>query len=405
MPGDVSCAEGRRVCVPAGTPPGFSAEEVEAFAAGAIAAGSPDVQRVPRGGGDHAIAFCAARAEALPPGPAPAGWWQDCLDAVMRAGPAVGHPVEFEFGDDPRVAVQFGVVGQRIVWWMAGFGLREGCFYDRQYRVVMPDGQVRYGEMDVFCESDVRVDERGHVSGSPGLMMEVKWWRTHVNTWPDTRAVSFIDQNERHFQWFLFQQDQDPYLRLAWIFGWNPPLIGEHILTKSPAYDFRRVVGRDADELLYPAVPYVSPPIALADRSQPDAWLAGPVYWTTFVPSDFRFVRGLFDGAPCFPCSDHGDLCERGGLIESWWRVALHTPDCELRGDWLYCDFLDIEVTLLREGSVYVNPRGLLRWLGIYQRLCIERRVEGCNEWLSRLYDRVKCIGLDEHAVERREEE
>ena len=401
MPGDTHCQAGHRLCVPAGTPRAFSTHELEQWVLEHIVNGGPDLLQIPPRGGDQAIADCAARADLMPPGPVPAGWWQACLDAAMAPPPPVGHPIEFEFGNNPRVAVQFGLVGQRIIWWMLGLGLRPGCRYDFRYSIVMPDGRLRHGEMDIYCESTVRVDEAGRVRGLPGLMMEVKWWRTLVNTWPDTRAVSFIDQSERHYRWLLFKQQEDPYLRLAWIFGWNPPVTGLHILTHNPTYNFRRLIGRDADELHYPAVPYVNPAIALADRSQPDAWLAGPVYWTTFVPDDFRFIRGVFDGAPCFPCSDHPDMCELGGLVDAWIQVTLHTPECEVRGRSIYCDFFDVETTIAREGTVYVDPRGLLRWLGIYQRLCIEGRVGGCNEWLSRLYDRVKCIDLDEHAVER----
>ena len=405
VPGEAYCEAGRRRCLPAGTPQSFDVETVQRRVLAQIEAGGPDVIRIDAGGGDAAIAACTARAAELAPGELDAAWWRACLDELSGdredagAGLPVGRPIEVEFGGNPQVAAQFGLIGQRIVWWLYGLGLREGCIYDYDYDVITPDGRQRKGEMDSYCPSTVHIDDRGRARGQPGLMLEVKWWRTMVNTWPDTRAKSFIDQTERHYAAFIDHQRQDPYLRMSWVFGWRPPLLAEHIIGHNPAYDFRRVIGRDADELHYPAIPEIDPAVALADRSQLDAWLAGPVYWTTFIPADFRFIRGVFDSAPCFPCGDHGELCERGELVAPWREVSLHWPECEVRGHSIYCDFIDVEVTLLRRGSIYVDQQALLRWLGIYQRACIDGHVERCNDWIAKLYDRVKCVGLDETAI------
>lgn len=188
-------------------------------------------------------------------------------------------------------------------------------------------------------------------------------------------------------------------MRLVWVFGWTPPLTAKHIIEKNPAYNFRRVVDRAADELLYPSIPYVLPTTAVADQLQVDPWMAGPTYWTTFVPSDFRFVRGILDEAPCFPCSEHRNMCEAGGLVDEWREVSFHLPECRIRNRSLDCSFMDVEVTLARLGSVYVDQGALLKWLGIYQHACIYGHGEGCNPWLSRLYDRLKCRGLHPHAV------
>ena len=229
--------------------------------------------------------------------------------------------------------------------------------------------------------------------------MEVKWWRTRVTTWPDARALSFVDQIERHYIHWRDTQLFDPHVRLVWLFVWNPPITAVHILEKNETYDFPRITGRAAEQVIYPAVPYVEPTAALADLIQPTPWMAGPIYWTTFIPSDFRFIRGVFDEAPCFPCSEHPGMCEAGGLVDNWVEVTAHTPSCRTRGRGIFCDFLDIEATVIRIGSVYINQRNLLRWLGIYQHACIHGHAAGCNPWLSKLYDRLKCRGVSPLAL------
>ncbi|MEZ4431875.1 MAG: thrombospondin type 3 repeat-containing protein [bacterium] len=120
IPGDVSCIDGRRVCVPAGTPPGFSAEEVEAFAVAQAAAGGPDVLRYAEGSADDAIARCMVIADALGQPIEPAEW-RACLEAVMgppapepAPGPEVstpGAPIEVEFD------VPGGRPGSGWGWW------------------------------------------------------------------------------------------------------------------------------------------------------------------------------------------------------------------------------------------------------------------------------------------------
>ncbi|MCB9551931.1 MAG: thrombospondin type 3 repeat-containing protein [Myxococcales bacterium] len=113
IPGDVSCIEGRRVCVPAGTPPGFSAEEVEAFALQQAAAGGPDVLRYAEGSADDAIARCMVIADALGRPIEPAEW-RACLEAVM--GPPAPDPPPGPDVPTPAapIEVEFDVPGGRL---------------------------------------------------------------------------------------------------------------------------------------------------------------------------------------------------------------------------------------------------------------------------------------------------
>ncbi len=408
IPGAASCAGGVRRCVPAGPTPTSTVAGLRAGVLDHIRAGRPNVEQAPPGSPDAHLGLCSARAERMPPDQLSPAWWAACLEdpsAPAVPDPAVAAPVEVEFGGNPRIAAQFGLIGQRVIWWLGGYAARGDCDYDQAYRVLMPDGHLRHGEWDIQCLGTVRRDDQGRLRGQPGQLIEVKWWRTSVTTWPDDRAASFIDQIERHYAAFLNAQVEDPTVRLIWLFGWNPPLTAEHILSKSPAYDFGRIIGRDAGALIYPEIPFALPIEALLDRFSVDPWRAGPYYWTTFVPSDFEPIPGLFDEAPCFPCSEHDDMCERGGLVGAWRDVSLHWPECEVVGRAIYCDFIDAEVTVARYGSVYVDQPALLRWLGIYKHACIHGRGAGCNPWLSRLYDRVKCRGLHPSAARLVEED
>ncbi|MCB9542646.1 MAG: thrombospondin type 3 repeat-containing protein [Myxococcales bacterium] len=401
MPGDVSCIDGRRVCVPAGTPPGFSAEEVEAFALQRAAAGGPDVLRYAEGSADDAIARCMVIADALGRPIEPAEW-RACLDAAMAPpapepppGPEVptpGAPIGVEF-DVPggQVSMWMGLVGERIVWWMLGYGFREGCRFDYPYRIVMPDGQLRFGRYDIYCPSTLRERPSGQITGEPGVFMEVKWWRTDVRSFAYDRVWRFVDQIERHyFNWLAATEVSEPSLRMIWMFGWTPPADAVAILEQHPTFDFNLRARRPAAALHYRPIEYVSPPRYLLDRLQTRPWLHAPVYWTTFVPTDFRFIRGVLDTAPCFPCGEDDALCEERALVQRL-DLDVYAPECGRRGALVGCDFFSIEATIAQLGTIYVDPGALRTWLGIYQRFCLEGRTLACDEWLSQLYDRMKC--------------
>ncbi|MEZ4437307.1 MAG: thrombospondin type 3 repeat-containing protein, partial [bacterium] len=400
IPGDVSCIDGRRVCVPAGTPPGFSAEEVEAFAVAQAAAGGPDVLRYAEGSADDAIARCMVIADALGRPIEPAEW-RACLEAVMGPpapeppGPDVptpGAPIEFEVNvPGGHVGMWMGLVGERVVWWMLGYGLREECEFDWPYEVDLPDGQHRYGRYDIYCPSTLRERPSGQITGEPGVFMEVKWWRTDVRSFAYDRVWRFVDQIERHYlNWLDETEFSDPSMRLIWMFGWNPPVDAIAILEQHPTFDLNLRARRPAAALHYRPIEYVSPPRYLLDRLQTRPWLHAPVYWTTFVPTDFRFIRGVLDTAPCFPCGEDDALCEERGLVQRL-DLDVYAPECGRRGALVGCDFFSIEATFARLGTIYVDPGALRTWLGIYQRFCLEGRTLACDEWLSQLYDRMKC--------------
>ena len=399
MPGDTYCEAGQRVCVPAGTPPGFSAEEVERYAGQHVEASGADVVMYDIGSADDAISRCMVASEALGR-PVERAEWQACMAEVMTPaepppGPAVpmpAAPIEVEFDvRGGRLGVWMGLVGQKIVWWMLGYGFREGCRYDYPYEVIMPNGQLRYGEYDIYCPSTLRQHPDGRITGEAGIYMEVKWWRTDVRRFAYDRVLRSIDQIERHYKnWENDTRISDPSLRLVWMFGWNPPADARDMLEQRPDFDFDRRAGRPIESLHYRPIEYVSPPRYLLDRLQTRPWLHGPAYWTTFVPTDFRFIRGVLDTAPCFPC-DHADAhCEERGLVQRL-DLELYAPECGWRGALVGCDFFAVETSIARLGAVYVEPSALRMWLGIYQKFCLEGITLACDEWLSRLYDRMKC--------------
>ena len=410
VPGEVRCEAGERLCLPGGTPPGFSADEVEQFVAQHIEAGGPDIRRAVPGTGDAAIARCTEALEATG-GPFLLAEWRACMrEALADEGiepgdgdgddgegglpdlPSPAAPIEVEF-DVPngRVAVWMGLVGQRIVWWMLGFGFRDGCEYDYEYEVTMPDGTRRFGEYDIYCRSTLRDRGDGHLVGQPAIYVEVKWWRTDVRAFYHERARRMVDQIERHYRrWAIARQSGEPSLRMVWLFGWRPPPDAVAILEQSPTYDFVERVGRPVEALHYPPIRYVSPLRAVYDQAQAEPWMHGPAYWTTFVPADFRLIRGIWDSAPCLPCDQDDTECEARELIDRL-DLDVYAPQCERRGRGIWCTFFSVELELTRWGATYVDKEALIRFLGIYQRFCIDGRTEACDPWLSRLYDRMKC--------------
>ena len=401
MPGDTYCEAGQRVCVPAGTPRGFSADEVERFATQQVAAGGPDVLAFETGSADDAISRCTVAGEALGRPVEPAEW-QACLEEVMgapeppAAGPEVPTPaapieVGFRVRPDGRVGVWMGLVGEYIVWTMLGYGLRAGCRRNFDYEVFMPDGRLRKGQYDIYCESTLREQPDGRITGEPGIFMEVKWWRTDVRRYADDRVLRFVDQIERHYlRWLVVTERSDPSMRLVWMFGWRPPRDAQEIIEQSPDFDFAGRAGRPAGALYYPPIGYASPPQFLVDRALSRSWLHGPAYWTTFIPADFRFIRGVLDTAPCFPCDEPGAQCEERALVERL-NLDFFAPECGWRGLLVGCDFYSVEATVARRGEYYVDVGALRFWLALYQWYCLRGFTLACDDWLSRLYDRMEC--------------
>ncbi|MEZ4437136.1 MAG: hypothetical protein R3F65_32475, partial [bacterium] len=298
------------------------------------------------------------------------------------------RPIEFDrpLIDGAGVSGRFGVHGQRIVWWLGGYW-RPGrrCEYDRDYEVIVR-GIRRFGRADILCDSTLEVEADGSSSGRPPEVIEVKWFRTDVEVWPTVRVRKFVDQVERY--WLLWQHlsRTESRARLVYMFGWTPPANARLMLAKA-GYQFPTPWA--PGEPMYEPIHEVAPLSGVVDRALPPSMLDGRAYWTRFIPRDFEFIHGVLDEAPCVRCDQRPALC---GIDDGRVEIAgcRRTGEGEIecgQGD----DVLAIRLT--EASDVYVNMVNLKKWAAIYQDWCILGLVQGCDEWLSTLYDDIKCEG------------
>lgn len=119
--------------------------------------------------------------------------------------------------------------------------------------------------------------------------------------------------------------------------------------------------------------------------------LRGRAYWTRFIPTDFEFIDGVLDEAPCVRCDQWPELC---GVDEQRLELNLH-PECRLVGRSVRCQLGDeaIQIRLTAQSDLYVNVNTLKHWSALYQRWCLDGLALGCHERLMTLYDDIKCTG------------
>lgn len=382
VPGQTVCdPTGYRVCMPAGTWRGdIEAESIPGTVEQLIAMGGPNVHHLPRGDDDYdwRIADCS-RICVLAGGARGCEWDLEAMRECIESPPMAKAALEVEidrFGTGTRAS--FGLMGQFAIYHMGGYATR-GCRYDFAYRVVHR-GHQRRGSMDILCDSNIRFGPDGvEVLGEPGQAIEVKWYHTGVTWWHNDRIKSFIDQTERHHAYWNQRSVLDPSMRMVWMFGFNPPSIARRIL-EHDAYPFEPKMAAfpGNPSPTYPSIPRVTSYHAIFDRMNPSPWLAGRYYWTTFIPTDFREIRGILDEGP--------------------------TLDCDR--DILYCDWLGLfgaddevnEATFTRLGRLYVEMPSLKRFMGRYLARCVEagpeRAALGCNESMELMYDAIKGAGF-----------
>ncbi|MCB9528312.1 MAG: hypothetical protein H6701_07965 [Myxococcales bacterium] len=399
VPGETFCDEtGYRVCSPAGTwRAERTVEEASRWIAENLSPAHPDAVRVSDAA--RAVAICneALRAALGVFVDWPPERWSACMranggvDAVAAAGPAnpapPARPIEFDRPIVPGsgVAGRFGFHGQRIVWWLGGYWrVERRCFYDEEF-VVELRGVRRVGRSDIFCRSTVSADADGAVVGEPGQIIEVKWFRTDVDDWPMMRVQKFIDQVERY--WLLWRQESvaDPLMRLVYLFGWTPPPQASRILGKV-GYPFP--IPWAPGGPLYEPIHEAAPMSGFFDRMAPSPMLEGRAYWTRFFPTDFQFIDGVLDEAPCVECKQRPAFCGvDAGRVE--------VGGCRINDGEVECREAEhlIQIRLTEQSELYVNMQTLKEWGALYQRWCILGLGEGCDERLSTLYDDIKCTG------------